>query len=208
MSLKPHGNAGFIALNEVSYAYPTHVENFVLRDVDLSVYRGEYLLISGKSGSGKSSLVRTFNGLIPHFYGGLLRGSIGINGGRSTDVTVTEQFHRVGMVFQNPQAQLFSSTVEREIVFGLESLGLSRPDMHQRLEDTTRKMGLQNLLQRDPQKLSGGEQQWVAIAVILVLQPDIMVLDEPMANLDPIHVQRLRNLLMKLRGQRPGHCGV
>ena len=204
MSLKPHGNAGFIALNGVSYAYPTHVGNPVLQAMDLSVHRGEYLLISGKSGSGKSSLVRTFNGLIPHFYGGLLYGSVSINGSRSTDVSVTEQFHRVGMVFQNPQAQLFSSTVEREIVFGLESLGLSRPEMHQRLEDTTRKMALQDLLQRNPQKLSGGEQQWVAIAAILALQPDIMVLDEPMANLDPIHVQRLRNLLMDLRGSGLG----
>ena len=200
MSLTPHGNAGFIALNGVSYAYPTHMDNFVLRDMDLSVFQGEYLLISGKSGSGKSSLIRTFNGLIPHFYGGLLRGSVRINGSQSTKVTVTEQFHRVGMVFQNPQAQLFSSTVEREIVFGLESLGLSRPDIQQRLENTTRKMGLQDLLQRDPQKLSGGEQQWVAITAILALQPDIMVLDEPMANLDPIHVQRLRNLLLELRG--------
>ena len=201
MSLTPHGNAGFIALNGVSYAYPTHMDNFVLRDMDLSVFQGEYLLISGKSGSGKSSLIRTFNGLIPHFYGGLLRGSVRINGSQSTKVTVTEQFHRVGMVFQNPQAQLFSSTVEREIVFGLESLGLSRPDIQQRLENTTTQNGpARPVAARSAKIIRRVNSNGLAITAILALQPDIMVLDEPMANLDPIHVQRLRNLLLELRG--------
>lgn len=200
----PDGDEVLIALNGVSYAYPTHLTAPVLREIDLEVHRGQYLLICGSSGSGKSSLVRTFNGLIPHFYGGNLSGRVRVGDRCTQETSVADLFHEVGIVFQNPKAQLFNTTVAREILFGMESLGLDRAEMQTRLELISHQMGLEAMLQRNPQSLSGGEQQWVAIAAILVLKPHIIILDEPMANLDTFHIRRLRNLLTDLRNQGLG----
>ena len=197
---KPHG---FIGLQGVNYVYPNR-DQATLSDIDLDVRQGEYLLISGPSGSGKSTLCRTFNGLIPHFYGGRLQGSVQVAGRSTLGLTVADLFDQVAIVAQNPQAQLFNRTVLQEMAFGLESQGLQRERMAERIRDLSRQLAIEDLLPLNPQALSGGQQQLVTIAAALVLEPRVVVLDEPLANLDPFHVRRLCELLRLWRTRGMG----
>lgn len=197
-------NDALITLDDVSYRYPKGTRTETLDHIDLDVPAGRYLLISGASGSGKSTLVRTFNGLIPHFYGGRLTGRVTVGGCSILERSVAQWFHQVGMVAQIPRSQLFNRTVTRELAFGLESLGMRRHHMDERIASVAADMGITPLLERNPQHLSGGEQQLVAIAAVLVSQPEVVVLDEPLANLDPAHVRRLRSALARLLDQGVG----
>jgi energy-coupling factor transporter ATP-binding protein EcfA2 len=194
----------FIVCRDVSYKYPTRKTTDVLERIDLKVRTAEYLLIAGASGSGKSTLSRTFNGLIPHFYDGHLRGSVHVAGKPTIGQSVADLFHLVGLVSQNPRAQLFNSTVKREMAFGLESLGMHRLQIAARIAAIASELDIGHLLERSPRNLSGGEQQLVAIAAVLVLKPAVIVLDEPLANLDASHVRRLRALLRHLKSQGTG----
>jgi energy-coupling factor transporter ATP-binding protein EcfA2 len=194
----------FIILEDVVYSYPKGPGAAILDSIHAQIHPGKYLLISGASGSGKSTLARTFNGLIPHFYGGHLSGRVTVDGRAIRDCNVAQLFHQVGLVAQNPRAQLFNRTVTQELAFGLESLGIPRMSMQARIAALVSELGIAALLDRNPQTLSGGEQQLVAIAAILVTRPQIVVLDEPLANLDPAHVKRLRDLLERLRREGIG----
>lgn len=193
-----------IAVRGLTYRYRREAPP-VLRNIDLAIARDDYLLITGRSGSGKSTLCRTFNGLIPHFYGGVLSGDVFVDGAAVRQTSVADLFNRVAMAFQNPDAQLFCRTVEQEIVFGLESLGLHRRAIEDRLNAALEQVGIGDLRPRDPQRLSGGEKHLVLIAALLALRPRVIVLDEPFANLDPANVSRMRGLL---RGLHAGGCGV
>lgn len=194
----------FIILEDVAYSYPKGSGAAILAGIHARIHLGKYLLISGASGSGKSTLARTFNGLIPHFYGGRLSGHVIVDDRAIRDCSVAQLFHQVGLVAQNPRTQLFNRTVTQELAFGLESLGIHRIRMQARIAALASELGIAALLERNPQTLSGGEQQLVAIAGILVTRPRIVVLDEPLANLDPAHVQRLRSLLERLRRDGTG----
>ncbi len=194
----------FLETEALRYAYRKQDDFWVINDIDLGVRQDEYLLICGASGSGKSTLCRTFNGLIPHFYGGKIDGDIRVSGKSTLNQSVGDLFMHVGMVFQNPETQLFNNTVAREITFGLESLGLSRSEIQTRVNEVADSIKIKDLLQRNPHELSGGEQQLVAIAAILSLHPKILVLDEPYANLDPINVRRVREALRSILKQGIG----
>jgi energy-coupling factor transporter ATP-binding protein EcfA2 len=194
----------FLETESLRYAYRKQDDFWVIKDIDLGVRQDEYLLICGASGSGKSTLCRTFNGLIPHFYGGKIDGDIRVSGKTTLHQSVGDLFMHVGMVFQNPETQLFNHTVAREITFGLESLGLSRSEIQTRVNGVADSIKIKDLLQRNPHELSGGEQQLVAIAAILSLHPKILVLDEPYANLDPINVRRVRDALKSILKQGIG----
>ncbi len=196
--------AYYIETKKLRYAYPKASGRRVLDGIDLQIRPDEYVLLCGASGSGKSTLARTFNGLIPHFYGGVLEGSVSIAGKSTTAITVGELFKNIGMVFQNPETQLFNRTVEREIAFGLESLGLTRSTIRRRIDDTVERCGISSLLDRNPHRLSGGEQQLVAMAAILAARPQVIILDEPYANLDPHNVRRIREVLRTLNQQGLG----
>jgi len=187
--------APFIAARQMGYRYRINGNRPILDAVDLAVERDESLLICGASGSGKSTLCRTFNGLIPHFYGGILRGEIKTAGRSVAEQSVADLFDRVGMVFQNPDVQLFCRTVEQEIAFGLESCGLDPTVIRRRIGETAERLGIEPLLSRNPQELSGGEKHLIAMAAILALKPDMLVMDEPYANLDARHVRRIRTVL-------------
>ena len=193
-----------IAVRKLTYQY-RQASRPVLRNIDLEVGRSDYLLITGRSGSGKSTLCRTFNGLVPHFYGGTLSGDVWVAGKAVSQTPVGELFDQVGMVFQNPDAQLFCRSVAQEIAFGLESLGLGRRAIEARLREVLDQTGLAGLRHRDPQTLSGGEKHLVLIAAMLALRPKVMVLDEPFADLDPANVQRVRRLLQELHADG---CGI
>jgi energy-coupling factor transporter ATP-binding protein EcfA2 len=185
----------------LSYQYRTSAPRPVLEGIDLAIERGEYVLISGASGSGKSTLCRLFNGLIPQFYGGEMEGTVRAGGLDTRQHGVGEILGSVSLVFQNPTAQLFTDSVGRELAFGLESLGLPRDEIGQRVAGSAETVGIGHLLERNPQQLSGGEQQLVAISAALALHPNLMVLDEPYASLDPAGVRRVRAALRQIHGR-------
>ncbi len=198
-------NLGFLVETDgLRFAYREAATHWVLDGIDLQIRLDEYVLISGGSGSGKSTLCRTFNGLIPHFSGGVLKGDVRVSGISTSIQSTGTLFEQVGMVFQNPEAQLFNRTVEREIAFGLESLGVSRPDIVNRIKNSAEEMNILALLPRNPAELSLGEQQLVAITAILALEPKLIVLDEPYASLDPVNVRKVRSILKKIHRKGTG----
>ncbi|MFW6135927.1 MAG: ABC transporter ATP-binding protein [Chloroflexota bacterium] len=187
-----------IRVRDLRYGYPGAGSDWVLKGLNLDIGAGEYVLVCGPSGSGKSTLCRTFNGLIPHFYGGRLEGRVEVTGLDARSHPVAELFAHVGLVFQNSQAQLFNTTVESELAFGLESLGLPPSEIDERVRQTAETVGITHLLPRKPYQLSGGEQRLVTIAAALALRPQALVLDEPYASLDPANVDRVRAALGRI----------
>jgi energy-coupling factor transporter ATP-binding protein EcfA2 len=172
-----------------------------LRDINLDIKGGEFLLITGPSGSGKTSLCRCFNGLIPHFHGGRISGQVEVDG-----ITVAEHptkglATKIGMVFQDPENQLVAIDVEREIAFGLENLAFPRDVIAKRLEESLDTLGISNLRYRQVHELSGGEKQKVAIASVLALHPDILVLDEPTSELDPHSAEEVLSIVQRLNDE-------
>ena len=198
------GKRFFLETDGLRYAYRKQHPQWVLQDIDLRILPDEFLLVCGASGSGKSTLCRTFNGLIPHFYGGEFLGDVRIAGVSSRNRSVGRLFRHVGMVFQNPETQLFNGTVQREIAFGLESLGLPRKDILCRVTESADAVHVAHLLSRNPHELSGGEQQLVCIAAIMALKPQLLVLDEPYANLDHANVRKVREILRSIHRQGTG----
>ncbi len=193
-----------IEIESLRYAYRKGGGKWVLDDIHLKISPDEYLLICGASGSGKSTLCRVFNGLIPHFFGGKLEGNVRIAGVPIMQQSISSLFATLGMVFQNPETQLFNRTVEREIAFGLESIGVPAGDIKSRIAQAVDAAGIDALLDRNPHELSGGEQQLVVIAAVLALQPRMIILDEPYANLDPANVRRVRGILQKIHQNGTG----
>ena len=185
-----------IDINGIHYRYPG--TEWILNGIDLAIDPGEYTVIFGANGSGKSTLGYLFNGLVPHFFGGTLKGTVTVNGIDTKNSDVSELFAHVGLVIQNADAQLFNSTVENEIAFGLESLGISAGEIEKRITDLSAKLNIEYLLDRSPETLSGGEKRLVSIAAILCLSPSVLVLDEPYSNLDWKGIQRVRNLLLQI----------
>lgn len=190
-----------LSTHNLRYRYTRRAPTWALDGINLTIESGEYVLLCGESGSGKSTLCRTFNGLIPHFYGGEFEGHVHVAGLDTRDHPVSDLFAHVGMVFQNPEAQLFNSTVERELAFGLESLSLPRDEIRRRVAESAESVGITNLLGRAPHQLSGGEQVLVAIAAVLATQPQAIVLDEPYTNLDPFNVERVSTALRDINAR-------
>lgn len=179
-----------IETRNLTYTYPGAAKPSI-SDVSIKVEKGQFVLITGPSGCGKTTLCRTFNGLIPHFYQGELKGEITV-----ADIDVTkhptyEMAKHVGLVFQNPENQLFALSVEKDVAFGLENLGFSREEMRKRVDWAMNLTGIYDLRERSPHEMSGGQQQRVAIAAVLAMQPEIMVLDEPTSFLDPLSAEKI-----------------
>ena len=170
-----------------------------LRDVNLEVREGDFVLVTGASGGGKSTLLRCFNGLVPHFHGGSFRGQVTV-GGLDTRHHQPREFASVaGFVFQEPEAQRVARTVQEEIVFGMENRGMPALVIRKRLEEALDALGLAALRTRDMQTLSGGELQRVAIASVFSMQPRLMLLDEPTSQLDPQAADDVLRLARDLR---------
>ena len=189
-----------INISDLTFYYSGAAEP-ALRGVNLEIEDGEFVLVTGPSGGGKSSLCRCLNGLIPHFYGGRITGSVDVQGLDVMEHSTKELATRVGMVFQDPENQLVAMDVEREIAFGLENLGFPRDVISKRLEESLDTLGISGLRYRPVHELSGGEKQKVAIASVLALHPDVLVLDEPTSELDPKGAEEVVSVVERLNDE-------
>jgi energy-coupling factor transport system ATP-binding protein len=169
-----------------------------LRDLSVAVHPGEVLLVAGPSGCGKSTLIRAMNGLIPHAYPGELSGRVRLDGQSTTDLKLRDIARHVGTVLQDPAKQIVSASVEAELAFGPENIGLDRLEIRRRLDSVARRTAIDHLMGRPTSALSGGERQLLAIAGILMMEPRLFVVDEPLANLDPLAAAGLLALLRTL----------
>lgn len=186
-----------IETESLTYTYPGGTKPSI-RDVSIKIDKGEFVLITGPSGCGKTTLCRCFNGLIPHFYQGELKGEITVAGLRISEQPIYEMAKHVGLVFQNPENQLFALSVEKDVAFGLENLGVPREEMRKRVDWALNLTGICDLRERAPHELSGGQQQRVAIASVLAMQPEIIVLDEPTSFLDPLGAKKIFEVIYDL----------
>jgi len=186
-----------IETKNLTYTYPGATKPSI-RDVSIKIEKGEFALITGPSGCGKTTLCRCFNGLIPHFYQGELKGEITVAGLRVTEHQIYELATHVGLVFQNPENQLFALSVEKDVAFGLENLGIPREEIRKRVDWALKLTGIYELRDRTPTELSGGQQQRVAIASVLAMQPEVIVLDEPTSFLDPLGAKKIFEVIYEL----------
>jgi energy-coupling factor transporter ATP-binding protein EcfA2 len=186
-----------IVFESVSFQYP-NAERAVLRDFAWEIGEAELVLLAGESGSGKSTILRCLNGLVPHFSGGSFGGRVLVRG-EDTRLLPTRALARsVGFVFQDPGAHSVSTTVEDEVAFGLEQLGIPVPSMRRRVEEALDLTGTERIRKRAIATLSGGERQRVAIAAALALQPRILALDEPTSQLDPSGAEDVLDAVRRL----------
>mgnify|MGYP000097139653 CR=1 FL=1 len=169
-----------------------------LNGIDLSIEKGEFVVLTGPSGCGKTTFCRCLNGLIPHFYHGDFQGRVVVAGLDTREHEIWELAQHVGLVFQNPENQLFCLTVEADVAFGPENLGLPREEIRRRVDWALRATGMWELRFRAPHELSGGQQQRAAIAGVLAMEPEVLVLDEPTSFLDPAGAAEIIALVAKL----------
>ena len=169
-----------------------------LREVSLTLERGELLLVAGTSGCGKTTLIRCVNGLIPRSYKGELSGRVLLHGQDIVDFPLSRISQIVGTVLQDPERQILGAHVSAEVAFGLENLGLPRDEILQRVDETLDYLGISHLHDRETFYLSGGEKQKIALAGVLAMRPSILLLDEPLASLDPVSAQEALALFRRL----------
>ncbi|TFG07350.1 MAG: ABC transporter ATP-binding protein [Promethearchaeota archaeon] len=177
-------------------------KDYQLNNINLKIEENKFILLCGQTGSGKTTLIRSMNGLIPQFYPGFYKGRVLVNGKDTSEVPIADLSTEIGIVFQNPENQLISMNVEHEIAFGLENLGVPKEEMRKRIRDVIELTEINHLLDKAPFELSGGEQQRVAIASILALEPKVLILDEPTALLDPYMANKIINLLKKIQSEK------
>ena len=169
-----------IEVRNLKYKYDNESENYTLNDVSFQVKKGEWLSIVGHNGSGKSTTVRLIDGLLEAESGDII-----ISGDKLTAENVWEKRRQIGMVFQNPDNQFVGATVEDDVAFGLENQGLDYNLMVERVQQALELVGMQDFKEREPARLSGGQKQRVAVAGVVALRPDIIILDEATSMLDP-----------------------
>ncbi len=192
--------ASIIDVKDLYYTYPNFAEP-TLSGVSLTIPRGDFVLLTGPSGCGKTTLCRCLIGLIPHFYGGVLTGDVVVANLSVKDHSISELAQHVGFVFQNPENQLFALSVEKDVAFGLENLAKPRAEIRKNVDWAMDLMGIGGLRDAAPFELSGGQKQRVAVASVLAMKPDVMVLDEPTSFLDPVTAKRLFDVIKNLNDE-------
>jgi len=190
-----------IRVEELSFKY-TGAKEYSLKNINLKVKKGEFLGILGASGSGKSTLCLTFNGIIPHSIKGEFNGNVFVQGYNTKEASVAELSKFVGLVLQNPDSQLFNMTVEEEVAFSLENLGLDVEEIRRRVYWSLKITGLEGLENEFPPNLSGGQKQRLVIASVLAMRPQILVLDEPTSQLDPLGREQVLSLITLLNKEQ------
>jgi len=195
-----------IRIEDFFYAYPPLLPEGqpieVLHGVNLSVERGEFLAIMGPTGVGKTTLCLSMNGLVPQATGGVARGHVVVLGHDTRTTPVAELATHVGIVYQDPESQLFCPTVEEEVAFGPENLGLDPAEIAERVSWALQVVGMEAYRQRSPSHLSGGQKQRLAIAASLAMLPKVLILDEPTAGLDPVGQAEVFGVIERLCRER------
>ena len=186
-----------IEISKMGFQY-SGSDRMALRDINLTIQDGEFVGLIGVSGAGKTSLTHTLTGMIPHHYKGDFYGSVRVNGMDTVECRGEDLYRIVGSVFQDIDSQMVASVVEDEILYGLENFGISREEISERLENVLDTLGIRDLRYRALSSLSGGQKQKVAIAAIVALRPQIIVLDEPTGELDPESSLQIFRLLRQL----------
>ncbi len=189
-----------VSIENLSFKYPSSKKR-ALKDINLEIREGEFILLMGPSGCGKTTLLRCINGLIPHFYSGEYSGKVTVFGVDVRKTSPGELSDKVGTVFQNPENQLFCLSVRRELAFGLENRLLPPSEIKRIVEEAIEKFRIKHIADKAPYELSGGEQQKVAIASVLVTRPKLLLLDEPTSNLDPLSAIEIISFLRELSSQ-------
>ena len=187
-----------VEFNSVSFSY-TENGTGAVHDISFSVPEGQFILVCGASGCGKTTITRLINGLIPHFFSGNLSGSVRVAGRETSATPIADISDTVGSVFQNPRTQFFNADTDSEIVFGMENRGMPVNDILERLEAVTAELNLQRLRSKNIFELSGGEKQKIAFASAYAAFPKVLVLDEPSSNLDYDSILELARLLKKAK---------
>ena len=191
-----------IKIDHISFSYGEENENTGgVRDIDLNIEDGQFVVLCGESGCGKTTVTRLINGLIPHYYEGKMTGEVWVNGAKVSEQPLYDTAAVVGSVFQNPRSQFFNVDTTSEITFGCENLGQPEKDIRERLAKTVRDFRLEKLMDRNIFHLSGGEKQKIACAGVSIMEPDVLVMDEPSSNLDTASILDLRKILAFWKSQ-------
>ena len=194
-----------IDFDNVSFSYGTQTEGS-LRNINFKVKEGEFILLTGQSGSGKTTVTRLINGLIPHFFEGVLTGTVKVLGSDIKTITPGEMGKNIASIFQNPRSQFFTTNSTKEVAFALENYGIDRDEMIDRVNCAFHDLEAENLMDRDMFSLSSGEKQKIAIIAAKTLNPKIYVFDEPSANLDIHSIIKLKKIMEWLKKQ--GHTVI
>ena len=191
-----------VNLSKVTYKYPL-TDAPALHNISLHVEKGEFVAVVGPNGAGKSTLCYTLAGFVPHFFKGEMTGTVEVDGKDLHKSTLSEWVLDVGLAFQNPFNQISGAkyTVFEELAFGLENIGVPRGEMKSRVHDAMKLTGISDLAERSPYSLSGGQQQRVALTSILVMQPKVLVLDEPTSQMDPIGTREVFGVIRTMAEQ-------
>lgn len=190
-----------IIIEGLTYQYPT-ASKVTLNNISLTVKRGDLCALVGANGSGKTTLCNAIRGFVPTFYGGDLTGKVLINGKDIASAELGNLALDIGYVFQNPFTQIsgVTDTVYEELAFGLENMGIEEDEIRQRIEDIMKLTKIEEFRGRNPYQLSGGQLQRVALASILVMGQDILVIDEPTSQLDPQSTDNIFEIIKLMKG--------
>ena len=191
-----------IQIDHVTFSYGGENESAGgIQDINLNIEDGQFVVLCGESGCGKTTITRLINGLIPHYYEGKMNGEVWVNGAKVSEQPLYDTAKTVGSVFQNPRSQFFNVDTTSEIAFGCENHGLEEAEIRKRVKLVSEQLNLTNLLDRSVFSLSGGEKQKIACGSAAAVEPDVFVLDEPSSNLDAYSIADFRKLLKILKSQ-------
>ena len=191
-----------IRIDHVTFSYGEENESAGgVQDINLNIEDGQFIVLCGESGCGKTTITRLINGLIPHYYEGKMNGEVWVNGAKVSEQPLYDTAKTVGSVFQNPRSQFFNVDTTSEITVGCENLGQPEQSIRERLEKTGRDFRLEKLMGRNIFHLSGGEKQKIACAGVSIMEPDVLVMDEPSSNLDASSILDLRATLAFWKSQ-------
>ena len=190
-----------IRIEDVSFSYLDEKRDGI-KNINLSIAKGEFIVLCGESGCGKTTITRLINGLIPNFYEGVMKGQVTIDGKVVSKQPLYDTARLVGSVFQNPRSQFFNVDTNSEIAFGCENFGVSEEEIENRMKSTVEIFNISKLLNRSIFNLSGGEKRRAAIAGIIAMDPEVLILDEPTAGLDPLGKKSLIKQIMDYHKER------
>ncbi|MBO7663021.1 MAG: ABC transporter ATP-binding protein [Clostridia bacterium] len=190
-----------IEVKDLTFTYKDEKKP-ALQNISLTVPDGGFLGVIGPAGAGKTTLIRAVSGMIPHLFPGDFYGSVSVNGLDTFETSLPEISRLVGTVFQDVDSQIISPMVEDELLYGLENFGIPREEIPVRMEEALRKVGIADLRDRTIGSLSGGQRQKVAIASIVALRPQVLLLDEPTGELDPQSSRQVFSLLKELNEEQ------